>query len=73
MYEVYPGNWPMAVDTTDPRNQFHRTALYEARIVTDRRETEVPAQPVPSLVARVRLALAGGPATTAQVCTDCPA
>ena len=73
MHEVYPTDWPMAVDSTDPRNQFHRIALHEARFATDRREADLPGEPAQSFVARLRIALAGGSAASAQVCTDCPA
>lgn len=71
MFEVYPSNWPVAVDANDPRNQFHRTALAEARFVTERREVVPAFPPRTSVVARLRVALAGGPATT-EPCT-CPA
>lgn len=46
MFDVYPSNWPVAVDSTDPRNQFHERALHEARIATDSRQlaTTAPAR-----------------------------
>lgn len=71
MFEVYPSNWPVAVDTTDPRNQFHETAMHEARIATDFRQYPVEAVDQPSIVTRLRLAIAGGPAA-AEPC-NCPA
>ena len=74
MFDIFANDWPVAVDSTDPRNQFHERALHEARIATDYRQD---AAPTPArgagLVARVRVALAGGLATSAQVCMDCPA
>ena len=64
----------VAVDSTDPRNVFHEVALHEARIATDHREyaDPAPAPSTPSLVARVRLALAGGTTSTVEACS-CPA
>ncbi len=38
MFELSPSSWPVAVDATDPRNQFHERALFEARVATDHRE-----------------------------------
>jgi hypothetical protein len=74
MFEVYPSNWPMAVDSTDPRNQFHQRALDEARATSDYRTAAQPAPArEPGLVGRLRLAIAGGAAPATQLCTDCPA
>ena len=74
MFEVYPGNWPVAVDSTDPRNQFHERALHEARVATDDRQYATPAPARDGgLVARLRLAIAGGPAATISEPCTCPA
>jgi hypothetical protein len=73
MFEVYPGNWPMAVDSTDPRNQFHERALHEARATTDYRESAARASGRSGLVTRIRLAIAGGPAISASDPCNCPA
>lgn len=78
MFEVHPGSWPVAIDSSDPRNQFHERALHEARIATDHRgvdhrplATSVPARA--GLVTRVRLALAGGSSVSATEPCSCPA
>ena len=73
MFEVYPSNWPVAVDTTDPRNQFHERALHEARIATDYRQVETSAPARVGLVTRLRLAIAGGPAISAIEPCSCAA
>ena len=71
MFEIHPSNWPFAVDAGDPRNQFHETALREARVATEAHGVALAA-PVPErFVTRLRLALAGGPAVT-EPC-NCPA
>jgi hypothetical protein len=70
MFDVYPSNWPL-VDTSDPRNQFHETALHEAQVATDARGFATPAPSHDSLVTRLRLAYAGGPAATEP--SSCPA
>ena len=72
MFEVYPGNWPAAVDATDPRNQFHEKALHEARVASEYRQFEPVLAARSSLIGRIRLAFAGGPAATTETCT-CPA
>ncbi len=74
MIELYVGG-SFAIDATDPRNQFHEQALLEARIATDHRHATA-AEPVrePSMMKRLRLAIAGGPAVqTSQDCATCPA
>jgi len=73
MFEVHPGNWPVAVDSTDPRTQFHERALHEARIATDYRQVETNAPVRVGLVTRIRLAIAGGPAISASEPCSCPA
>ena len=73
MLEVHPGNWPVAVDSTDPRNQFHERALHEARIATEYRQVEILAPARAGLVTRLRLAIAGGPAISAAEPCSCPA
>jgi hypothetical protein len=76
MQEIYPTNWPVVVDLGDPRNEFHERALHEARIATDVHEENASA-PAPasqsSLIARLRLAIAGGPTVAATQPCDCPA
>ena len=71
MYEIHPSSWPVAVDANDPRDQFHRTAIHEARVATERRQPELAA-PTPGLVGRLRLALAIGPVVATEPCS-CPA
>jgi hypothetical protein len=73
MFEVYPSSWPMAVDATDPRNQFHERALHEARATTDYREPASQVSSRTGLVTRLRLAIAGGPAISASEPCNCPA
>jgi hypothetical protein len=73
VFEVHPGNWPVAVDATDPRNQFHERALHEARIATDYRQVETSAPARAGLVSRLRLALGGGSAMTATEPCSCAA
>jgi len=72
MFEIHPSNWPLAIDPNDPRDEFHRTAVAEAVVATDRRPYLRDAVPTyPGIVTRLRTALAGGPART-EPCT-CPA
>jgi hypothetical protein len=73
MFEVYPSNWPVAVDSTDPRNQFHERALHEARIATEYRQVATIAPAGVGLVTRIRLAIAGGPVISATETCNCPA
>lgn len=73
MFEVHPGNWPVAVDPTDPRNLFHERALREARIATDHRQVETSTPARAGLVSRLRLALGGGSAIAATEPCTCPA
>jgi hypothetical protein len=73
MFEVYPSNWPVAVDSSDPRNQFHERALHEARIASDYRQVETSAPARAGLVTRLRLAIARGPAISATEPCNCPA
>jgi hypothetical protein len=54
------------------RDRFHDVAVREARMTTDRIETTRQAAPVRSFAARLRLALAAGPAVTTEAC-NCPA
>jgi hypothetical protein len=72
MFEIYPTNWPAAVDA-DRENHFHETALREARIATD--ASPVGAEPAAvhqGFLVRLRLAFAGVAAPTTESCT-CPA
>jgi hypothetical protein len=78
VYELYAGA-PFAIDPTDPRNQFHERALLEARIAHEYRAHRASlaeqldvVESQPSLVSRLRFALAGGPSIAAQSC-ECPA
>lgn len=73
MQEIYPTNWPVVVDTSDPRNQFHERALHEAQIATDVRQPGAPAPARASFVTRLRLALAGGTVVTTNEACNCPA
>jgi hypothetical protein len=73
MFEVHPSNWPVAVDLSDPRNQFHERALHEARATTDYREPASRASTRSGLLTRLRLAIAGGPAISASEPCNCPA
>ena len=73
MFEIHPGNWPVAGGASDPRDQFHVTALHEARVATERNPRLIVASSArPTFVDRIRHALAGGSATTVQPC-DCSA
>jgi hypothetical protein len=76
MFDIHATNWPVAVDSTDPRDQFHERALHEARIATDYHESRAGARPeaVPTgLLARIRLAIAGGAAVSTVEPCNCPA
>lgn len=73
MFEVYPSNWPVAVDSSDPRNQFHERALHEARIASDYRQGATTAPARAGLVTRLRVAIGGGPAISATEPCNCPA
>jgi hypothetical protein len=73
MFEIPPGNWPVALDASDPRDEFHRTALADARVTTELRpQLALLAQPGPSIIARLRLAFAGEQHGSTQPCS-CPA
>jgi hypothetical protein len=73
VHKIYPMEW-LRLDPSDQRNQFHLTALHEARIATDYRQAfaPIPARD-PGFVARIRLAIAGGPAATITEPCSCPA
>ncbi len=73
MFEVYPSNWPVAIDATDPRNQFHERVLHEARIATDYRHVATSAPTRMGLLTRLRHAISGGPAISATDPCGCPA
>ncbi len=73
MFEVYPSNWPVAIHSSEPRNQFHERALHEARIATDYRQVATGAPARGGLVTRLRLALGGGSAIPATEPCSCPA
>jgi hypothetical protein len=71
MFEIHPSSWPFAVDGSDPRNQFHETALREARVATEAQGVTLASPAHEGFVTRLRLALTGGPAVT-EPC-NCPA
>ncbi len=76
MQEIYPTNWPVAVDTGDPRNEFHLRALHEARITTEHQngKASAPAPAAPSgLLGRLRLAITGGALVPTTDACNCPA
>lgn len=73
MFEIHPSDWPMAADATDPRNQFHATAMHEARVASDFRGFAPAAPARESIVARLRLALVGGPSSSIVEPCNCPA
>ncbi len=74
MFELYLSHTSPWEHSTDPRNQFHETAMREARIASEWRDAEASAVLVakPSFVSRLRLAFAGGSVTTTDACS-CPA
>ena len=71
MFEIHPSNWPVAVDINDPRDRFHRTALHEARIASERNPHCVTA-PVAGIVARLQAVLIGEQTRSTEPCA-CPA
>lgn len=73
MFEIHPSDWPMAVDTSDPRNQFHATAMHEARVASDHHGSASAAPPREGLLGRLRVALAGGPSGSIVEPCNCPA
>jgi len=70
MFEIHASNWPVAIDANDPRNQFHRTALAEARVATDLSQAAQAGRL--GLVERIRQALAGRTSQVVEPC-GCPA
>jgi hypothetical protein len=73
MFDVYSTDWPVAVDSTDPRNQFHERAIHEARAASDYRQLAPAPRTRSALLMRLRHAFAGGPATTTTEPGACPA
>jgi hypothetical protein len=74
MFEVHPSNWPLAVDSADPRNQFHERALHEARVATERRGSMAePAVSRPRAFALLRQLRANGRAVPATEPCACAA
>lgn len=71
MFEIYATSWPSAVDANDPRDEFHRTALHEARIATDRGAENISGRATDP-VARIQSILAGRQPRGAEPC-GCPA
>ena len=74
MFELYLSHTSAGEHSTDPRNQFHETALREARIASERHAAaSAPTGPSRAgFVSRLRLALAGSSVTTTEACS-CPA
>lgn len=73
MFEINQSSWPVAIDANDPRDQFHRTALAEATIATERRPYLAIAAAEPhGVLARLRLALTSAPTPRTEPC-NCPA
>lgn len=72
MFEIHPSEWPTAVNA-DPRNQFHATAMAEARATSDY-HGYAPAEPArESILSRLRIALVGGPTGSVVEPCNCPA
>jgi hypothetical protein len=71
MSEAYLTNWSLGSDWTERNDRFHETALAEARVATEYRDVEPGTKAHDGLLARLRLAFAGQPATT-EACS-CPA
>jgi hypothetical protein len=74
VFELYLSHTSGGEHSTDPRNRFHEVALRESRYASEWHGV-VPARSVamrPGFVSRLRLALAGGSASTTQAC-NCPA
>ena len=72
MFEIYMSHTGSGGHTTDPLNQFHETALREARIASEWRGREIAVSTEPSLIARVRAAFGRPVATSPEPCA-CPA
>jgi hypothetical protein len=73
VFELYLSHTSGGEHSTDPRNQFHETAIRDARIATDWAQREPAAASARlGLVARLRLAFNGGPSVTTEACS-CPA
>ena len=74
MFEIHPSSWPLAVDASEGRDQFHLTALHEARVATERnpRLAEAAVARRAGFTQRLRAAFTGAPARSAEPCT-CPA
>jgi hypothetical protein len=71
MFEIHPGDWSLALDANGPRDQFHETAVHEARVATEARGITPTAPSHESFMRRLRLVFMGGPAVT-EPC-NCPA
>ena len=70
MSEAYLTNWSFVGETPDTRNRFHETALREARIASEYRNVKPASTVKETFFDRLRLAIAGPPATDA---CNCPA
>jgi hypothetical protein len=74
MFELYLSHTSAGEHSTDPRNQFHETALRDARIASDWHgaAASTAAAAKPSFASRIRAAFAGSSAATTDACS-CPA
>ena len=72
MLEMY-ATGTFATDATDPRNLFHERALHEARIASEYHQHADEQLRTPSLLARVRAALAGSQVVATSEACSCPA
>ncbi len=72
MFELYLSHTSDGEHSTDPRNRFHQTALYEARMATDYRQQPAASPARASFMTRLRLAFGGGTTATTEAC-NCPA
>jgi hypothetical protein len=74
MLEIYRRNGPVAIDASDPRNQFHERALHEAQAASEWRGWVDPTVDRRArLLARVRSAFAGASRAAASEPCTCPA
>jgi hypothetical protein len=68
MYRLHLDEWSTA-DANGPRDQFHRTALHEARVATERNPGLArPATRSVGLVGRIRAAFAPQNEVAAEAC-----
>jgi hypothetical protein len=72
VFELYLSHTSDGEHSTDPRNRFHQTALYEARMATEYRQPLAARPTRTSFMTRLRLAFGGGSTPTTEAC-NCPA